>query len=160
MIRNGYWCLLILCAVCLVACEQERDPCLQPKTVPMRVVARQPDSDTTTIDTLLPGAVWIGIDSMFAIGFPENSSAFSLLLSPLADSSRYALQPDSAIASFDTLTFYYRRKLQFLSNACGFTYFFSLDSIHATAHNIDSFKINNADVNQDASSPEHVQIFF
>lgn len=142
------------------SCEQERDPCLQPKTAPVRLVAKRPVTDTTSIDTLLPRPLWIGIDSAFAIRFPERTSGFQLLLSPLADSCSYALQADSSVNRFDTLKFYYRRKLQFLSNACGFTHFYTLDSVVNTRYQIDSVKITNADVDQNASSRENIQIFF
>ena len=147
-------------SVFLFSCEQERDPCLQPTTVPLRVVAKQIVSDSSVIDTLLPKPVWIAIDSLRGFQFPPRTSLFQLLLSPLVDTCRYALQPDSSVASFDTLTFFYGRKLQFISNACGYTYFFSLQRINTTKHNIDSVAINNADVTSNANTPEHVQIFF
>jgi hypothetical protein len=145
----------------LIACEQERDPCLQPITATMRVIAKQPLTDTTSIDTLLPHPVWFRVDTAIGLLYSKETARFSLLLSPLADSATYVLAPDSAaIASKDTLTFFYERKLQFLSNACGFTYFYSLQKIRSSSHNIDSVKIVNNDVNLNASSPEHVQIFF
>ncbi len=152
---------LVICAmVLLIACEQQRDPCLEPKTVSMRVVAKQAVNDSTSVDTLLASPVWIAIDSQFAIKFPDRSAHFGLLLSPLADSCRWAIQPDSAVLAFDTLTFHYNRKLLFLSNACGFTYHFSLREVRSTRHQVDSVRLNNTDVNENATAPEHVQIFF
>jgi hypothetical protein len=133
---------------------------LQPTTVPVRVVTKQYLADTSFVDSLLPKPIWRAIDSGVSFTYLEDVSHFPLLLSPLADSCRYALQPDSAIASFDTIQFYYTRRLQFLSNACGFTHFYSLDKVTTTRHNIDSVKITNTDVNLNASSPEHVQIIF
>ena len=145
----------------LTACEQDRDPCLQPTSVPMRVIAKRPLTDSMFVDSLLPDPVWLRIDTALGLVYPSNTSSFSLLLSPLTDSCSYALMPDSsAVNSIDTLTFYYNRNLHFLSNACGFTYFFSLQRISTTTNNIDSVRIINSDVNLNASAPEHVQIFF
>ena len=162
MIRKDVLFLAMVGAffVLLVACEQERDPCLQPTSVSMRVVAKRPITDTTVTDSLLPHPIWLRIDTSLGILYPKKTGQFSLLLSPLADSCSYALVPDSAaINSRDTLTFVYDRRLQFLSNACGFSYFYSLQRVRTSRHNIDSVKIINADVNLNASSPEHVQIY-
>ena len=163
MTRKDSFSLIFICAFFLVlmACEQERDPCLQPTTAPLRVVAKRPSTDTTVVDTLLPHPVWLRVDTGLGILFPKKTSSFSLLLSPRADSSTYAVQPDSAaLGSLDTITFVYERKLQFLSNACGFSYFYTLQRVRSSNHNIDSVKIINREVNLNASSPEHVQIYF
>lgn len=152
--------VLLSVVLFLFACEQERDPCLQPTTVPLRIRAVKPVSDTTVTDSLLPHPLWIAIDSGRGVIFPENSSVFNILLSPLSDSCRYAVQPDSAVAARDTLVFYYSKHLQFLSNACGYTYFYTLLHIGSTHHLLDSVKINNDDVTSNANTPDHVQVFF
>jgi hypothetical protein len=159
--KDGQFLVILFLLSCLwISCETERDPCLQPKTVPLRLIAKRPITDSTTVDTLLPHPIWITVDSLDTLKYGAKTSNFSLLLSSITDSCRYALQPDTALVSFDTITFYYDRRLQFISNACGFTYFYTLKTLKSTTHNIDSVKINNADVNQNASTPEHVQIYF
>ena len=160
MIDRFFVFLLCVFIVAFASCEQERDPCLQPTTAYLRIRSMKNVSDSTVADSLLPNPQWIAIDSAVILQFSKKSSGFSLSLNPLADSARYALQPDSAITSYDTLTFYYGRKLQFLSNACGYTYFYILRDIKATLHNIDSFRIKNDEVNGNVNTPQHVQVFF
>lgn len=155
-----YFLSAFLFSFLLFACNQERDPCLQPTTVSCRIRTIRPLTDSTVADTLLKNPLWVAIDSLNGIQYPAGTAYFSLLMSPITDSCRYSLQPDTASIVKDTLTFYYKRKLQFLSNACGYTYYFSLLNINTTNHLIDSVKINNADVNGNVNSPEHVQIYF
>lgn len=162
MIKLKFYQLIFLEMLCLASCSIDRDPCLLPKTTSIRVGAYQViDSSKAVVDSLLPRPIWIAIvsDSLKGLLYPAKTSKFSLLLSPIDDSCRYILQPDSAINSFDTVIFHYQRRLQFLSNACGYTYFFNLTQIRTTFQNIDSIIINNAEVNSDANTPEHVQIF-
>jgi len=154
------WFLCFCAFVFLYSCETERDPCLQPTSVPLRIHALRPSNDTSSIDTLLPDPWWKPLDSPVALTFGSNVSNFNLLLSPISDSCKYTLQPDTAVAAFDTLTFYYNRRLQFISNACGYTYFFTLLQVRSTTHNIDSVKLNNGDVNSNVNTPEHVKIYF
>jgi hypothetical protein len=152
--------IILLLSALWISCDSVRDPCLQPTTVPLRIIAKKAISDTTSVDTLLPHPYWFTVDSLDTIKYGIKVSRFSLQLSPVSDSCRFALQPDSAVALRDTISFYYVRRLQFISNECGFTHFYTLQSIKTTNHLIDSIRINNADVNQTASSPDHVQIFF
>jgi hypothetical protein len=151
---------LLLFAILIASCEQERSPCLQPTTVYVRAHTYQHLADSTITDTLLPDPRWIAIDSGVALTYGKKISRFTFPLSPMADSARYALQPDSAVSGFDTMVFYYKKRLQFLSNSCGYTYFYSLEDIKSTLHLIDSVKLRNGDVNNDVNTAEHVQIYF
>lgn len=159
---NRFTVLLMawLAVVVLIACEQQRDPCLQPTTVYLRARSLKALTDTTSADSSLPNPRWTAIDSQVTLVFPRKTAGFSLPLNPNADSARYVVQPDSALSTFDTITFYYNRKLQFLSNACGYTYFFSLKNVKATGYNVDSVRLRNDEVNGNVNTPDHVQIFF
>lgn len=161
MINRRFGVALFSLLIFVASCSVDRDPCLLPKTTTLRIGTYQVvDTSNVVTDSLLPKPIWIAIDSNRGILFGEDISKFGLTLSSVADSCRYAIQPDSAVASFDTLTFYYQRRLQFLSNACSYTYYFNLTSVRTTYNAIDSLKITNTDVNSDANSQEHVQIFF
>lgn len=151
--------ILVSCVMCMVACEQERDPCLQPQNVYLRARSMKNVGDTTIADSLLPAPRWIAIDSGVVILFAPKTAAFNLPLNPHADSARFSLQPDSAVLSFDTVVFFYERQLHFLSNACGFTYYFFLQNVRFTQHHIDSVLLKNDEVNGNANTPEHVQVF-
>ncbi len=88
-----------------------------------------------------------------------KSSIFTLSLSPQADSTFWFFAADSAAGSpFDTLLFRYNRQLQFVSNACGYTYYFGLKGVQSTHHIIDSVSITNASVTNNANVT-HLQVY-
>ena len=161
------YCKIVAVILCLwsvaAACNTDRLSCLEPVTPQLTMHCYQYiDSNNTYIDTLLPNAniVSIDIDSarFWAIGVKEQSQ-FSIVLSSLHDTTRWAIQSDSAITPIDTLTFIYTRKLNFVSNACGYNYLYDLIQVLSTRHNIDSVAINNSAVTTKAGI-EHVKIFF
>jgi len=152
--------LVVFVAGYFSSCEVERDPCLQPTTAYLRVHTMKALPDSTVADSLLPSPRWTAIDSGVTLVFGNKTSRFSLSLNPNADSSRYAVQPDSNTVVLDTLTFFYNRKFQFLSNACGYTYFFNLQRIKTTFHNIDSALLRNDEINGNVNTPDHVQVFY
>ena len=152
--------LSLLAALLWTSCSQEKDPCLLPTTAPMRVNSAVKTGDTSFVDAPLTQPAWIAIDSSKGFLFDANSSSFTLLLSPLVDSTRYVVQPDTSLPDKDTITFYYDRNLHFLSTSCGYTYFYSLTNIAYTKHLIDSAYIVNSNVNQNANTAYHVRILF
>jgi len=166
MTRRKAAFILFICllATCYISCTQERDPCLQPKIMLLRIGAYQ-RVDTATTDTSLPHPFVAAIDFNDSIKAVNDGSAatskFSVYLSPQADSARWLIWPDTALSvnTADTITFYYDKSLQFLSNACGYTYFYNLHSVHTTNHSIDSAVISNYSVNDDASK-EHLKIYY
>jgi hypothetical protein len=132
---------------------------LQPTTVSLRFGTYLP-SDTGrggqvyTLKTAILGT----IDTPVAYYWGENSK-FSLTLNPLKDSCRWFVMPDSATKVRDTITFRYQKTVHFLSNACGYIYYYTLGSVVATNHLIDSVIISNYEVTSDAKL-EHVKIFY
>ena len=160
--------LLALCVMGWMACTQQRQPCLTPKTASLIIetIHKQTDTSTVFVDSALPHAVFIAftndpnalpgrdysLGSLFAISLSPDSSVCQWAFT--ADSLSAALNP----GQFDTLTFYYRRNLQFLSNACGYTYFYSLDSAHTTHKIIDSLHIINTSVTNNVNT-KHLQVY-
>jgi len=104
------------------------------------------------VDTALPAAVFSSVTDhgVVQILFPQQAN-FTISLSPLSDTCRYYFTTDSAHQRVDTLDFYYQRSLDFISNACGFTYFYSLDSVHTSHLNIDTVRILNSSVTNNAN---------
>jgi hypothetical protein len=158
--------LFVLLLVLWAACTPQRDLCLQPQIVYAHIGCHYIYTDTlgneSTRDSLLPNANIIAIDIDTAKGWiigAKGANAFTLLLSPKQDSCIWLIQPDSAVSPIDTLIFQYQRNLQFLSNACGFTYYYNLKNINTTTHNIDSVIIANANVNN-SPNIEHVKVYF
>lgn len=150
----------------ITACTQERNPCLQPVTAPLRAGCYYPvpvDTGFIHRDTLLPNAIFGAVDNdslRFLYYGVKDISKFQLLMSPLHDSCVWLLQPDSGYVAIDTLIFYYERKRWFISAECGYSYHFILDRVKTTHHNIDSVLIQNNTIDLNANSGEHIQIFF
>ncbi len=155
--------LLLLCCSMLFACTQERQPCLTPKTASfnLKCVHYLTDTNTTTQDTSLPRAVFIPLTDtpLQSLYYRTSSANFTISLSPVADSCSWLITTDSLLYAFDTLSFHYTRKLQFLSNACGYTYFYSLTAATTTYNNIDSVLITNPSVTNDVNTRQ-LKIFF
>jgi len=157
---------LILMALCLIgweACTQERQPCLTPKTASLNIetIHYQTDTNTVPIDTTLPGAAFIPLVGAGGTGgdyFYPPQSTFTISLSPDSTICRWAFSTDTLFYPFDTLTFYYQRIPTFLSNACGFADFYTLDSVHTTHAIIDSVHILNTNVTNNVNT-KHLQIY-
>ncbi len=143
--------------------KDERDPCLQPRTTVVRAHAyRHADTGKAILDTLLPNLQLrpqTGQAIQYAFGGQKRISSFTLSLSNIADSSIWIIRPDSAIALEDTFTIFYERQLRFLSNSCGYTNYYNLDSLHFTRHALDSATINIADVTSDANVI-HLKLYY
>ncbi len=139
--------------------DELRDPCLQPTNVAVRLALKQV-RDTSVVDTSLPRAILLPIGGKVALGFNNDVSNLSAYLSPQSDSCRYILTADSFATVPDTISFFYSRKITFLSNACGFTTFFTLSGASVTRNGIDSFRLANPLVNNDANSPAHLLLYF
>lgn len=150
-----------------ISCTQSRQPCLTPKNATLIIESIHLPTDTSTVaaDTGLPGAVFIplvpGKDTLYGTTYPLQST-FSISLSPDSNRCRWIFTTDSLVHgyqyNYDTLTFFYQRNLKFLSNACGFTYFYTLDSVYTTHHIIDSLHLLNPSVTNDVNT-KHLQIY-
>lgn len=151
--------LLIIICISWGSCKQINDPCLLPTTVALRFGSYKPSDTGTggsvyTLKTPILGTV----DTPVAYYWGENNK-FSISLDPLKDSCRWFIMPDSAAKVRDTLTFRYSKSVHFLSNACGYIYYYTLSSVIATNHLIDSVIISNYEVTGNAKI-EHVKIFY
>jgi len=148
----------ILALLFVYSCKkEERDPCLQPRTTELHAkTMRRADSGTAVIDTLLPYPLLrplSGQVTQYVYRFGRRpTQPLAMSLSQVADSCRWAIQPDSAAGTLsDTLTFYYTRQPRFLSNACGYTTFYDITDYRTTTHAIDSVILQNASVTNDVN---------
>jgi hypothetical protein len=166
MINRSKYIVIACVAICCMlwgACTQERSPCLLAKVASLNIeTAHLPtDSSTTFIDTILPSAMFGAMTTagpiQYFVSVPQ--ALFTISLSPDTDSCRWMFTTDTLSNHvFDTISFYYGRKLQFLSNACGYTYFYNLTSVTTTHHNIDSFLIENNNVTTNVNT-EHLKLY-
>lgn len=155
------WLVLILFLAGAAACKQDRLPCLTPKiaSLNLHTVRITSHADTTKVDTVLQSATFIAITNSGNKGiiYPPQAS-FTLSLSSVADSCQWAVAADTVNLNYDTLTFHYSRNLQFISNACGFAYFYNLTDVRSTHHFIDSLRITNINVTNNVNT-SHLQVF-
>ena len=172
MIKNLKYVALLSVAVCSMAwlaCKQQRAICLTPTVASLNIVFLHLPTDTSAVvftDTALPAAIFVALtakarpDTTF-----QQQSTFTISLSPDSTYCQWLFKPDTNSLIFDTLSFYYQRNLQFLSNACGFTYFYTLDSVHTTHYSIqlnpyiptfsiDSAQIVNASVTNNVNTTQ------
>ena len=168
--RSGLRLLgILLIGSAFMACTQERQPCLTPKiaSLNLRFVHFAADSAialNSFSDTGLPKAIFTAMTDSGnrSVIYTSPSAYFTISLSPVADSCKWLVLADSAslltAASFDTMSFYYKRKLQFLSNTCGYTDFYAIDSVHTTKNHVDSVIITNTTVTNDVNT-KHLKIY-
>jgi hypothetical protein len=150
-----------LCFVCGIGCTQERLPCMTPASaLKIKTVHYKYDTSTKTVDTALPAAVFVPMtrDSIKKGSVSVPSSTFDIHLSSVDNSCTWLFTTDSLKHKFDTVVFFYQRKLQFVSNACGYTYFFYLDSIHCTNKIIDSLHITDYNITNNVNT-SHLQLY-
>lgn len=152
----------VLVSLGWAACTEDRQTCFTPKIASLNIHTIHFTSDTATVtaDSSLPNAVFLALTADGPKGgyYPQQSS-FTISLSSVADSCAWYIAPDTAAtAQHDTVTFYYKRRLQFLSNACGYAYFYDIDSAHTTHNYIDSLQLLNRSVTNNVKT-QHLQLY-
>jgi len=165
MTKPGKYLFIILVALLVIgwlACTQARQPCETPLTASLNMEMEHLISvtDSTFVDTVLPGAEFIPI-TRIPNRAPDTDiyppgTLFTLSLSPIDTMCQWAFTTDSAKTgtTFDTFTFYYQRSLQFVSNSCGYTYFYNIDTVVSTHHNIDSIHILSKGVTNNVNTTQ------
>lgn len=173
--------LLILFAglIIIASCESKEPDCYQPTIVQVlckfkfrdtQIVPVPVGSDTNNVinDTIdifpdsamnAPQMRIIGESNDILIQGARGDKSLRILLNYSKDSIRYTFRTDTTSNVFDTITFYYEPSLHFISNNCGYNYFYNIQKVAHTTHMIDSFAIPNGNVTDDAKT-ENVQFYF
>lgn len=170
--------ILFVGLIFIASCESKEPECYQPTIVQAvckfkfrdtQIVQVQVGSDTNnrikdTIDIFPDSSM--NSPQMRIIGESRDILIQSAGKDPLRvlfnyskDSIRYSFRTDSTSAVFDTITFYYTPSVHFVSNNCGYNYFYQIQKVKHTTHMIDSFSISNNNVTDDAMT-ENVQFYF
>lgn len=155
-----YITLAVLTLSLFSSCTQERQPCITPKYASLLLNSVRRTTTGSIVDTPMPAAVFGAVTDSGTKGiiFPR-SATFSLSLSPVSDSCRWIFAPDTTVGTqLDTILLKYTRQLEFISNACGYTYFYGLTSVTSTKRNIDSIIITNTSVTNNVNN-SHLQVF-
>ena len=160
IILHGKTIVLILIAAMGMACNNT-STCLTPKTVVLRAGFYVMQNDTLQADSMLINANVIidGASSLFGFNL-KNASSFQTTISPTADSVVVYFQSDSTSfdpETIDTIRVFYTSKLNFISTACGYEYYHTLNGAKSTHNSIDTVKISNAELDGNANT-EHLAI--
>ncbi len=157
------WLMALCTCIAISGCNAERDICLVPKTasLTMQFVHFPTDTATATKDTALPHALFGAITTrgVQSVYYTTSGSVFTISLSPDTNYCQWLITTDSLVNPIDTISFSYDRKLQFISNACGFANFYTLKTVQSTHYNIDSVQITNPSVTNDANATKQLKIF-
>jgi hypothetical protein len=180
-LNKDFKLLLILFAglILIASCESKDPECYQPTMVQAlckfkfrdtQIVEVQVGNDTNnlildTIDIFPDSAMnspqmrIIGESKDVLIQGARYDKTLRVLFNYSKDSIRYTFRTDSTSTLFDTITFYYEPSVHFISNNCGYNYFYQIQNVKHTTHMLDSFAIPNSNVTDDAQT-ENVQFYF
>ena len=175
---NNFCLSIMMLALLLSSCESDIRECYEVVDIRANNAFTQriaidstftlPDSTQidsifiTQKDTLLPAARMVTLDeeNQFAFyPFSATPNKLSIALNPASESLRYQLQFDTAVAFYDTLTFFYKPSLHFISNACGYTYYYAIDIVHFTNNALDSIAYPDKNVTNEAGKT-NIQFYF
>ena len=151
--------LAVVALVTVMACSDETKVCDQASATDMRIRFKR-DSSGIIRDTTMPAVTLYALNKDSIYRKQAVSSVF-LSLSPVADSSRFYLKVDTLTTTKpDTLIFRYTRKPNFISPGCGFSTFFSLDTVISTNHTIQSFIVNQSEITSTLNDTAHITLYF
>src|SRR5690606_18644482 len=81
----------------------------------------------------------LNVDSVVSIIGVRGTVVMPLPLNPDASFIQYLVVHDTASMNVnDTLTIYYTPQVHFISNSCGYTYFYQIDSLQTATNLFDS----------------------
>lgn len=163
-------------AVSFSSCEKDEPECFESNLILSRVsfIGKNLMRMDTLIDSVfVDTTITVYRDTLFkspilysfnqdvnvqVIGSPYLNY-MGLPLNPDEKSIRYALVYDTTRSLADTLTYFYQTSVHFISNDCGFTHFYRIDSIQTTKHLIDSVTINERKVGDNAAD-RHIHLYY
>ena len=154
-------------------CSPKDDLCFTPKNVYLQIGFQVIDTmfltDVQGRDSIVvqvrdtglnyPSMLSLGVDS--PVLFQGTKLAFGLetLLDPSKPQLTFQFQADSSNPLTEMVTVFYQPYEHFISNACGYTFNYRIDSVQSTFNDLDSIHILNRDVTLDAQK-KHLQFYF
>lgn len=161
--KHFYYILILLFCVVLTqsACQRVADPCLQSRNVYVRISTFKPaDTGSLGADSLLPNPIvgYAATNQVIYIGTKQVKD-FYMQLSPMTDSVKWFITPDSTAVALDTITMYYQRSTVFLSKACGYAHNYIINNVKYTNNRIDSVIVNNGNIDG-KSDVQNVKVFY
>lgn len=171
--------LAIVAGIILIAsCESKEPGCYQPTTVSMVCGFQKRDTqivkDTVTInplvmvdrityrfsDSVMPAPQMKVLKEKIPLSVNGNkgSTQLGIAFNQANDSITYTFRPDTNIAVFDTITFFYTSTLHFISNNCGYNYYFNITNVKHTTNMLDSLGYVNRNVTD--ANKRNIQFYF
>lgn len=161
----------------LIACQKGEPECYQPTSVnaTLSFIARNLERiDTMTIDSIRIDSTFViyrdtpmiaplmhslNTDIKLSIIGSAGSSRLPFTFNPASGNIQYVIQFDTNQAFYDTMHLYYTSRVEFISNDCGFTNYYHIDSLYVTKNHIDSFSLQDREVTMEGNL-RHVLLFF
>lgn len=151
---------IIIAILLLSSCNKNIQECFVPRSVSTKVFFRVLDTlikaddngfITRTIeirDTTLnrPSLRSLGQDSNITFQGERGIGSMFLFLNADTSSIQYVFQRSEDATRTDTLTINYEPHTQFISNACGYTFVYKLQTVSSTRLNIKDVFINDPEV--------------
>lgn len=152
--------ILIAGILLLSSCKKDFQECFVPRSVSAKVNFKVLDTVRTadangfitekieTRDTTLnrPRLTSLGQDSNIVFQGERGINAMYLFLNSDTTAIKYAFQRSEDATLIDTLTITYDHYPQFISNACGYTFNYRLNTVKSTVLNIKQAFIENPEV--------------
>lgn len=183
LLRSGKAPLLLLAllyGLLLASCETKDQECYEPVLVRASnafivtdtMTIRIPIGDSTVYkdslirvyrDSLMLNSAMEILNedrSFFVIGTEQPDTVMKIALNPGKDSTRYTFRADTTASSLiDTITFYYVPIVHFISNNCGYNYYYTLTNVKFTKNLFDSVALVNTSITNDVKT-RNVQLYF
>lgn len=165
--------LLLIIAIWGFSCKKSEPECFAPRSVSAQIgfmvidtvvgvdSFNRPDTTIRIADTGLYYPTLISLEQDTNIVFMGERAADRLpcFLNPATPSISYVFQPNRDNAQKDTITISYEPYEHFISNACGYTYYYNIKDVQYTRNILDSVLINDANV-RSAAQQRHLIFYF
>ncbi len=182
--RRSYRLLCLLFLTVCYSCQSSEPECYEPVEVKANssfviknvvdtgyyVITNPGSPDSTWVDTTLVSyrdsffnaIAMVALDVDVQLGvLGVRTSILGVPLNPFTDSQRYQILLDTADLSLaDTITFFYHTEEHFISNNCGYTHYFHIDSARTTFNFMDSVVLSKKEVTNDNSVRNLFLYFF
>lgn len=168
--------IIVLSGILVVSCKKDEPVCYEPTTVTAQVKyiqqsIREFDTmigsvllDTYNVyinDTILPylNAINLEVDTIGIWGVPNSPNLF-FYLNPNNHFTSYAIRYDTVGVYYDTITIFHHSYPVFISNDCGYTHYFGIDSIRYRSDFVDSTFISNNQVTLENANNAKMALFY
>ncbi len=162
----------------LASCETDDPGCYQPTVVTavcgFSVRDTQIVADTLSTNPLVivdkvlprfrdsfmdsPEMKILAEDSVLLIRGQKGARELGIAFNQAKDSVRYSFRTDTTSTVYDTITVHYNSSLHFISNGCGYNYYFGIEKVTHTSNMLDSFAILQPEVTEEFKN--NIQFYF